>query len=163
MELTQLGNGRIPVSEPATKGETEQLEAEFAELLPGQGVRSLVRDAAHKFFAIGWVTGVRNGHTGPALTSVSLPRADVYGAFHWLDDALPGEDAPPVLRQGVTYHGSLIGRHGFLWVTGITASVAPDDGEEYRYELSERTSDGGYRVRVSRVRRCSITPLRLFG
>ncbi|MFD3923043.1 hypothetical protein [Streptomyces sp. NPDC058595] len=162
MEFTQLGNVQAPVSEPATAAETEQLDAEFAGLLPGRGVRSRVRDAAHKFFAIGWVTGVRNGHTGPALTSVSLPRADVYGAFHWLEDALPGEDAPPVLRQAVRYHGSMIGRHGLLWVTGITATVAPGDGEEYRYELSERTGDG-FRVRVSRVRACSITPVRIFG
>ncbi|MGW1729013.1 hypothetical protein ACWCQK_39915 [Streptomyces sp. NPDC002306] len=76
------------------------------------------------FFELGWVMGVRTGHTGPALVGVPVDPHTVARAFVLLPaervadpmviavaQSLDPQHAGPVLWQRVDYHGSVTGRH----------------------------------------------------
>ncbi|MFI1401161.1 hypothetical protein [Streptomyces sp. NPDC020681] len=170
MELTQLPATLRPESEPPSDGESEQAEHAFNDAIgspaPHMGARRYhapirALNAARPLFELGWLTAVRNGHTGPALAGVALPGAMAEEAFGGLARAMAPRDvaAGLLLEQRVSYHGSLTSRHGRYWVTAIAETVERDGtGQDCRYELSVWTGSR-YRVVVTNVRGQSITPL----
>ncbi|MFE2710271.1 hypothetical protein ACFXI6_18255 [Streptomyces mirabilis] len=83
---------------PATEGEREQMEAAFRaalEQLPANtGFAHAVRELARPLFESGWISGVRTGHTGPALADVPLPPYTFGTALANLSAALQWTAAP---------------------------------------------------------------------
>ncbi|MGW2556415.1 hypothetical protein [Streptomyces sp. NPDC001635] len=92
---------------PASEGEREQMEAAFRaalEQLPANtGVTYVVRQLARALFEVGWVWGVRSGHTGPALADVPLPSHTFGTALSSLAVALDDEKGPCIGQESVRY------------------------------------------------------------
>ncbi|MGX1730880.1 hypothetical protein ACWIGE_30200 [Streptomyces diastaticus] len=134
-------------AESPSDGEREQSEDAFSRLLDGQ------QKAHHAallapVFTLGYVAGVRFGHTGLALAEVPLPPEDVAMALapliRHLEDIAPGDV--------VLYHGSVTHLHGRSRVHRVVT-----DQLGTRYDLEQRR-DGFWVPSVWDVRRKSITP-----
>jgi hypothetical protein len=114
---------------------------------------------AREVFTLGWVMGVRYGHTHPALSHTPVSDEEAAAALRPL--ARPAEDQAPQLGQMVSYHGSLTAYHGRYWVTNIQASVESDGTAYTGYRLSEWTGTQ-YEHVAHHVRPQSVTPLSEF-
>jgi hypothetical protein len=162
--------------EPITLAEQEQADYALRELTRSERASEALRVPSAElrkvqpFFELGWVLGVRTGHTGPAMADVPVDRRTVARAFdrlmseRYVADRLlitgveVSQQAAPSLWQRVGYHGSLRHRHGTYWVGGIHAYAVPGGWSELRYDLCEER--GGRLVTVvSNARRASLTPL----
>ncbi|NUV30893.1 MULTISPECIES: hypothetical protein [Streptomyces] len=136
-------------SESASDGEHEQSAAAY-ELLFEQHLKPATASLLAPIFELGFVSGVRFGHTGMALAGVPLPPGDVavaLGPLAWrLADINPGDM--------VLYHGTLTELHGQHRVSQITRGRT-----ETRYHL-ERLEYGAWVSSVHNARRRSITPQR---
>lgn len=95
MSMTRLDpiEPKYPAASPS-EGEEEQTEAAFesalAQLSPRFGfrLRPQVRDLAYALFQMGWISGVRTGHTWPSLANVPLPDEMLHEAVRGLVDAV---------------------------------------------------------------------------
>ncbi|MEU4884536.1 hypothetical protein AB0G19_29355 [Streptomyces althioticus] len=146
---------------PATEAEREQMEAAFRaalEQLPeNTGSPHDVRELARPLFEVGWISGVRTGHTGPALTDVPLPPHTFGTALANLSAALHA-DSGPSIGQLVSYHGSQECCHGRYWVTRIERELDRRGGESTLYRLSEYRN-GAFVTALTRVHTWSVTAL----
>ncbi|CAM5673723.1 hypothetical protein [Streptomyces griseomycini] len=178
MESTQVVEQVEEAGAPFTVAEQEQAAYALRELArrvsdpEAQRVPQEQLEMVRPFFELGWVMGVRTGHTGPALADVPVDRVTVARAFVLLRVArmadpmvvavarsLDPQHAGPVLWQKVDYHGSLTSRHGSYWVSAIHAHADPfGEAPELRYDLCEMRGVVPIPV-VKNVRRVSITPL----
>ncbi|WP_409240508.1 hypothetical protein [Streptomyces sp. PA5.6] len=175
MENTRLPERAREGGAPLTDAEEEQVQYALRELLlSGQGPNVLRvphgrLEMVRALFELGWVAGVRTGHTGPALADVPVDRQTVDRAFRQLrlseqevrtvSRTLDPHDYGPILWQKVRYHGSLTSRHGTYWVQAIHAN-AETFGEvpTLRYDLC--VMDGEWPVkRVTNARLSSLTQL----
>ncbi|WP_189192649.1 hypothetical protein [Streptomyces albiflavescens] len=127
-------------------------------LYPGAGVSRVVRDLARPVFEVGWICGVRTGHTGPALADVPLPPYVLGTALSSLASAVGGEAPGPELLQLVSYHGSVEGAHGRYWVTRIHREADAHGQELVTYRLSTYTQ-GRLRDALHGVHAESVTAL----
>ncbi|MEU0047258.1 hypothetical protein [Streptomyces werraensis] len=178
MESTRIAEQVEEAGAPFTVAEQEQAAYALRELArsvgdPGaQRVPQEQLEMVRPFFELGWVMGVRTGHTGPAMADVPVDRTTVARAFVLLmaermadpmvvavARSLDPQHAGPVLWQKVDYHGSLTSRHGSYWVSAIHAHADPfGEAPELRYDLCEMRGVVPLPV-VKNVRRVSITPL----
>ncbi|MEV5850373.1 hypothetical protein AB0M32_51310 [Streptomyces sp. NPDC051985] len=146
---------------PATEGEREQMRAAFLaalEQLPANtGFPHDVREAARSLFDVGWISGVRTGHTGPALADVPLPPHTFATALAGLSAAMH-TDSRPSIGQLVSYHGSQERHHGRYWVTRVERELDRRGRESTLYRLSEYT-DGAFVTALSGVHEWSVTAL----
>jgi hypothetical protein len=181
MESTRIAEQAEAAGAPFTVAEQEQAAYALRELArlasdpEAQRVPQEQLDLVRPFFELGWVMGVRSGHTGPALADVPVDRVTVARAFVLLRVArmadpvvvavarsLDPQHAGPVLWQKVDYHGSLTSRHGSYWVSAIHAHADPfGEAPELRYDLCEMRGVVPVPV-VKNVRRVSITPLPVY-
>ncbi|WP_406469804.1 hypothetical protein [Streptomyces sp. NBC_01615] len=145
---------------PATEGEREQMEAAFRaalEQLPeNTGFPHDVREVARRLFEVGWISGVRTGHTGPALADVPLPPHTFGTALSNLSAAV-GAGSGPSIGQLVSYHGSRRCCHGRYWVTRIEREL-DRRGESVLYRLSEYRH-GAFVTALTGVHTWSVTAL----
>ncbi|MFD7284020.1 hypothetical protein ACFV80_45360 [Streptomyces sp. NPDC059862] len=125
---------------PASEGEREQVEAAFRaalkQLPENTGFPHSVRELARPLFEVGWISGVRTGHTGPALADVPLPPHTFGTALSNLSAAMDAETGPSI-GQLVSYHGSQERAHGRYWVTRIDRQLDHRGREAVRYRLSD--------------------------
>ncbi|MER8009748.1 hypothetical protein [Streptomyces sp. NPDC094149] len=146
---------------PATEGEREQMEAAFRaalEQLPANtGFPHSVRELARPLFEVGWIAGVRTGHTGPALAEVPLPSHTFGTALSNLSAAMDAETGPG-MGQLVSYHGSQERAHGRYWVTRIDRELDYRGRESVRYRLSEYRN-GAFVTALTGVHGWSVTAL----
>ncbi|MGA5520834.1 hypothetical protein ACPCK2_32020 [Streptomyces pseudogriseolus] len=181
MESTRIAEQVEEAGAPFTVAEQEQAAYALRELArlasdPGaQRVPQEQLEMVRPFFELGWVMGVRTGHTGPAMADVPVDRTTVARAFVLLmaermadpmvvavARSLDPQHAGPVLWQKVDYHGSLTSRHGSYWVSAIHALADPfGEAPELRYDLCEMRGVVPVPV-VKNVRRVSITPLPVY-
>ncbi|WP_042422354.1 hypothetical protein [Streptacidiphilus anmyonensis] len=127
----QQSPGR-PEPEPYTESEEMQAHTAWAAIVSrvrcrfGGAHRSeRTERVARRAFILGYVIGVRNGHTGPALTGRDVPIADAGRAVGALaEPELPG------VGQYVEYHGTQVSAWGRYWVQEITESADPRTGEK---------------------------------
>jgi hypothetical protein len=130
-------------AEPPSESEREQMEAAFQaaleQLRPGTGLSHAVRERARALFEVGWISGVRTGHTGPALADVPLPPETFSAALG--DLAAGSKDSGPSIGQLVSYHGSQERAWGRYWVTGIDRKFSRLGREYVLYRLSEYRGD----------------------
>lgn len=159
MSMTSIEPVRRAV--PASEGEREQMEAAFRaalEQLPvNTGITYVVRQLARALFEVGWVWGVRTGHTGPALADVPLP-PHVFGtALSNVAVALEDESGP-CIGQLVSYHGSQDCCHGRYWVTEVDRQLDAQGRESVRFRLGDYTR-GELRTALSGVHAESVTAL----
>lgn len=147
-------------AEPPSPSECEQMEAAFRaalEQLPqGTGLSHAVRERARALFEVGWISGVRSGHTGPALADVPLPPETFSAALESL--ASGSEGSGPSIGQLVSYHGSQTRAWGRYWVTGIDCQFSRWGREYVLYRLSEYRS-GVFVTALSGVHAESMTAL----
>ncbi|MGW1193666.1 hypothetical protein [Streptomyces sp. NPDC002559] len=126
-------------SAPPSEAEREQMEAAFRVALKRLGSGNVfsrtVRDLARPLFDVGWVAGVRTGHTGPALADVPLPPHVLGLALAGLADLVVKEPGPK-MGQLVSYHGSQEDFHGRYWVTRIDRELSALGDEVVLYRLS---------------------------
>ncbi|MGW1107937.1 hypothetical protein [Streptomyces sp. NPDC002540] len=159
MSMTRFEPARPAV--PASEAEREQMEAAFQaamdQLYPDAGVSHTVRDLARPLFEVGWIAGVRTGHTGPALADVPLPPHMFGVALASLSDSL-AEEPGPRIGQLVSYHGSKEACHGRYWVTRIDRELNAQGRESVLYRLSTYTR-GHLRDALHWVHARSITAL----
>lgn len=138
MSMTSLEPAHRAV--PASASEREQMEAAFRaalEQLPANtGFPHAVRELARALFEVGWICGVRTGHTGQALADAPLPSYTVSTALCNLARAVD-EGSGPSLGQLVSYHGSQERAHGRYWVTRIDHHLDGGGRESVLYRLSE--------------------------
>ncbi|MGW2863407.1 hypothetical protein [Streptomyces sp. NPDC001205] len=170
MTLTQLGMASHEEPEERqelSEHEEEQSEAAFAQALrdsalPGGEPYSLpyeLDSAMRSLFRVGWVYGVRSGHTGPALANVPLPASSLRERLgSVVAAALCTALGRPRLMQKVSYHGSLREYHGRYWVTRIDEKVTLLGDVSFKYELSEWTG-ARFRCVVSNVNAHSVSGL----
>ncbi|MFI6056322.1 hypothetical protein ACIBCO_40470 [Streptomyces violascens] len=170
MTLTQLGTASDEQPEERqdlSEHEDEQSEAAFAAVLrdavlPDGTPYYLpeeLHSAARSLFRVGWVYGVRSGHTGPALANVRLPVSAVRDRLGEVVAAALGTGlGRSRVLQKVSYHGSLREHHGRYWVTGIEERVTPFGCVVLKYELSTWTG-AGFRCVVSNVNARSVSGL----
>ncbi|WP_042375617.1 hypothetical protein [Streptacidiphilus neutrinimicus] len=150
----QETSGR-PEPEPYTESEEMQATTAWAEVVSrvrcrfrGAHRSQRVERQARRAFILGYVVGVRNGHTGPALTGREVPISDAVRAV----GALAEPDLPGV-GQFVEYHGTQVNAWGRYWVQEITESADPRTGErDIRLTLYK-----GRRLILSLVRPSSVT------
>ncbi|MGV9351223.1 hypothetical protein ACWDSD_42245 [Streptomyces spiralis] len=146
---------------PASEGEREQMEAAFRaalEQLPeNTGFPHDARELARPLFEVGWISGVRTGHTGPALADVPLPPHTFGTALSNLTAALRA-DSGPSIGQLVSYHGSQECCHGRYWVTRIERVLDRRGRESVLYRLSEYRN-GAFVAALTGVHAWSITAL----
>ncbi|MFC7309027.1 hypothetical protein ACFQVC_33090 [Streptomyces monticola] len=164
MENTRIAQRGEEAEAPLTDAEEEQARYALDELARSErdrgapGVSHEQLELVRPFFELGWVMGVRTGHTGPAMAHVPVSRATVDRAFV-VARSLDPQGEGPVLWQKVRYHGSLRRRHGVYWVQAIKVEAGSvGRGYSVRYDLCEVI--GGCAVPVvTSVRRQSLTPL----
>ncbi|WP_369228753.1 hypothetical protein AB5J56_00010 [Streptomyces sp. R21] len=146
---------------PATEGEREQMEAAFQaalDLLPENAEFPYdVRELARPLFEAGWISGVRTGHTGPALTDVPLPPHTFGTALSNLSAAMHA-DSGASIGQLVSYHGSQERAHGRYWVTRIERELDLRGRESVLYRLSEYRN-GAFITALTGVHTWSVTAL----
>lgn len=146
---------------PASEGEREQMEAAFQaalkQLPANTGITYVVRQLARALFEVGWVSGVRTGHTGPALADVPLPPHTFGTALSNLAAAL-NDESGPCIGQLVSYHGSQECCHGRYWVTQVDHQLDVQGRKSVRYRLSDYTR-GKLRTALTGVHAESITAL----
>ncbi|MET8453751.1 hypothetical protein [Streptomyces sp. NPDC005209] len=146
---------------PASEGERDQMEAAFRaalkQLPPNTGFRHDVRELARPLFEVGWISGVRTGHTGPALANVPLPPHTFGTALANLSTALHA-DSGPSIGQLVSYHGSQRCCHGRYWVTRIEREMDRRGEESVLYRLSEYRN-GAFVTALTGVHTWSVTAL----
>ncbi|WP_143076614.1 hypothetical protein [Streptomyces sp. MUSC 14] len=146
---------------PANESEREQMEAAFRaalERLPqNTGFPHAVRELARPLFEVGWISGVRTGHTGPALADVPLPPHTFNSALSKLCAVMDAEAGPSV-GQLVSYHGSQERAHGRYWVTRIERELDRRGRESVYYRLSDYR-DGVFVTALSGVHAWSVTAL----
>ncbi|MEV6796535.1 hypothetical protein AB0M87_32145 [Streptomyces sp. NPDC051320] len=172
--MTQLAPtaDRRAIPRRITQEEREQLAPAYqrmledaADLSPAPGFPPFEMlsgehgSAVRAAFQVGWVYGVRGGHTGPALTDVPLPGSTLRAALETAQRgvSVSGEDGPRVL-QSVDYHGSLTSRHGVYWVTRRDEVAERDGRTTIKYEIS-RWTGLRFRVVATGVNRKSVTAL----
>ncbi|MFJ3714086.1 MULTISPECIES: hypothetical protein [unclassified Streptomyces] len=174
MTLTQLASvpDRQPIARRATAGELEQLTPAYLRMLSDAADLSAPDVSRYKMlssehgsavraaFRVGWIYGVRGGHTGPALQGVPLPGSSLRTALEVAQrgvSAASGEDGPRVL-QSAEYHGSLTRHHGVYWVTRRDEVAERDGRTTVKFEISHWT---GLRFQVvaTQVNRESLTAL----
>lgn len=147
-------------AEPPSESEHEQMEAAFQaaleQLPPGFGLSHAVRERARALFEVGWISGVRTGHTGPALADVPLPPETFSAALASL--AARSEDSGPGVGQLVSYHGSQERAWGRYWVTGIERQLSRWGRECVLYRLSDYRG-GVFVTALTGVHAESITAL----
>ncbi|WP_145883723.1 hypothetical protein [Streptomyces sp. BK340] len=146
---------------PASEGEREQMEAAFRaalEQLP-ENTRfpHAVRELARPLFEAGWISGVRTGHTGPALADVPLPPHTFGTALSNLTTAMSAVSGPSI-GQLVSYHGSQQVYHGRYWVTRIERELDRRGRESVTYRLSEYR-DGAFVTVLTGVHTWSVAAL----
>ncbi|MFE0930651.1 hypothetical protein ACFW4O_36765 [Streptomyces mutabilis] len=150
-------------AEPPSESESEQMEAAFQaaleQLPPNTGLSHAVRERARALFEVGWISGVRTGHTGPALAGVPLPPEMFSAALASL--AARSQDSGPGIGQLVSYHGSQERAWGRYWVTGIDRQFSRWGREYVLYRLSDYRS-GVFVTALSGVHAESITALPLY-
>lgn len=152
---------------PVTDDEQEQARYALRELaateygrLCGARVPADVLEPVRDFFELGWVLGVRTGHTGLAVAGLPVDAESVRLAFArlrmtWLDRG----EVEPVMWQRVRYHGSVTRKHGSWWVYAIRQVChRADEPAEVRYDLCE-VYGASIVSQVTNVRRESVTPL----
>ncbi|MFD8737412.1 hypothetical protein ACFV06_21165 [Streptomyces sp. NPDC059618] len=175
MDETQMGAAAEFRGEPYSELELDQSAHAFEELARSgrdpEALRVPARflETVRPFFRLGWATGVRTGHSGPALAGVPVDSETIDAAFATvmaeavanrlaLETARRLPNDSPALWQKVTYHGSVARRHGDYWVVAMHI---------YNHELgyqSETRYDLGRVVGTSvvplvmKVRRQSLTP-----
>ncbi|WP_199550131.1 hypothetical protein [Streptomyces sp. N35] len=167
---TRIAEGAQEAGAPPTVSEEEQADHAFDVLARSEGDPRAVRASraqlalVQPFFELGWIMGVRTGHTGPAMTDVPLAPHTVRTAFRQLLRYAPissfaaPQPAEPVLWQKVRYHGSRTHRHGLYWVYAITAVASQVGGpHELRYSLCH-VIDGKPVPVVMDAGRGSLTP-----
>ncbi|MEU4507352.1 hypothetical protein [Streptomyces sp. NPDC024089] len=158
MNTTRIEPSR---SAPASDAEREQMEAAFRsalkQLAPNAKFSRTVRELARPLFDVGWIAGVRTGHTGPALADVPFPPHKFGVALAGLADAVT-EEPSARLGQLVSYHGSQEGCHGRYWVTRIDRELNGQGKETALYRLSTYAR-GRFRHELHWVRAESITAL----
>ncbi|MFF7534572.1 hypothetical protein ACFZB2_36545 [Streptomyces bobili] len=146
---------------PATEGEREQMEAAFRaaleQLAENTGFPHDVRELARPLFEAGWISGVRTGHTGPALADVPMPPHTFRTALSNLAAAMDAESGPS-LGQLVSYHGSQDCAHGRYWVTRIDRALNRRGREFVLYRLSEYRN-GEFVTALTGVHTTSVTAL----
>ncbi|MEU9919493.1 hypothetical protein [Streptomyces sp. NPDC051001] len=146
---------------PASESEREQMETAFRAVLEqleeGAGFPYGVRKVARSLFEVGWIAGVRSGHTGMALADVPLPPHTFRTALSRLAAAMNAEDGPG-LGQLVSYHGSQERAHGRYWVTRVDRQLGLHGRESVLYRLSEYR-DGEFVTALSGVHGWSVTAL----
>ncbi|MER5402621.1 hypothetical protein [Streptomyces sp. NPDC002599] len=159
MSMTSIEPARRAV--PASEGEREQMEIAFRaalEQLPeNTGFPYEVRELARPVFEVGWISGVRTGHTGLALAGVPLPPHTFDTALSSLSAAVNADSGPSV-GQLVSYHGSQQGCHGRYWVTRIEWELDRRGRESTLYCLSEYRS-GRFVTALTGVHAWSLTAL----
>ncbi|GGP80928.1 hypothetical protein [Streptomyces melanogenes] len=161
MSMTRLEaiEPKYPAASPS-EGEEEQAEAAFASVLaqlsPRFGFRREVRELAQALFELGWIAGVRTGHTWPSLMNVPLPDGTVQEVMRDLVGAVAG--VPPRLGQKVRYEGSMTGRHGNYWIAHIEARLSLSGRPKVHYSLGE-VRNGLLRPVLHNVHAESLTPL----
>lgn len=159
MGMTSIEPDRIAV--PASEGEREQMEAAFRaalkQLPPNTGFPHDVRELARPLFEVGWISGVRTGHTGPALADVPLPPHTFGTALSNLSDAV-NADSGPSIGQLVSYHGSQQRCHGRYWVTRIERELDRRGRESVLFRLSEY-KHGAFVTALTGVHTWSVTAL----
>lgn len=159
MSMTSIESAHRAI--PATEGEREQMEAAFRaalEQLPANtGFANTVRELARPLFESGWISGVRTGHTGPALADVPLPPYTFGTALANLSAALHA-DSGPSIGQLVSYHGSQECCHGRYWVTRIERELDRRGRESVLYRLSEYRN-GAFVTALTGVHAESVTAL----
>lgn len=142
MSMTRIEPARRAV--PASEGEHEQMEAAFRaalnQLPSNPGFPHSVRELARLLFEVGWISGVRTGHTGPALADVPLPPNTFRTALANLS-ATVNANSGPGIGQLVSYHGSQECCHGRYWVTRIERELDVRGRESVLYRLSEYRND----------------------
>ncbi|MGY1583948.1 hypothetical protein [Streptomyces sp. MN13] len=145
---------------PPSESEREQMKAAFRaaleQLPPNTGLSYEVRERARALFEVGWICGVRAGHTGPALADVPLPPETFSAALGNL--ATESEDSGPSIGQLVSYHGSQERAWGRYWVTRIDRELGRWGRETVLYRLSEYRG-GAFVTALSGVHAWSITAL----
>ncbi|MFF4542235.1 hypothetical protein [Streptomyces aureus] len=174
MDETQMGAAELH-GEPYSELELDQSAHALQQLARSSRDPEALRvparylEVVRPFFRLGWATGVRNGHTGPALARVPVDSETVNAAFVTLmtdvtADRLALETArrlpsdSPALWQQVTYHGSLTRMHGNYWVVGMHIySHALGHEPEVRYDLGREIGTAAVPL-VTKVRRESLTP-----
>ncbi|MFJ1839957.1 hypothetical protein ACIOJ9_39660 [Streptomyces sp. NPDC088175] len=146
---------------PASDAEREQMEAAFRsaleQLVPNAKFSRTVRELARPLFDVGWIAGVRTGHTGPALADVPYPPHKLGGALASLADSVT-EEPGTRLGQLVSYHGSQESCHGRYWVTRIDRELNAQGRETALYRLSTYVR-GRFRHKLHWVHATSITAL----
>ncbi|MFI9825252.1 hypothetical protein ACIHFC_33165 [Streptomyces sp. NPDC052013] len=181
MENTRIAEqelAEITEPMPITDAEREQAGYALLELARSESDPEALKvpreqlETIRPFFELGWVMGVRTGHTGPAMADVPVDPGTVGHAFALLmaervadqmvmDVArcLDPQHAGPLLGQKVDYHGSVTQRHGTYWVHAIHVHADPlGEAPEVRYDLCEVRAVGPVPT-VTSVRRTSLTPL----
>jgi hypothetical protein len=145
----------------ATQDEREQMEAAFraalGQLPANTGFPYSLREVAQPLFEVGWISGVRTGHTGPALADVPLPPHTFGTALSNLSAAMQAGSGPSV-GQLVSYHGSQECRHGRYWVTRIERELDRRGRESVLYRLSEYRN-GVFVTALTGVHTWSVTAL----
>ncbi|MFI9040944.1 hypothetical protein [Streptomyces sp. NPDC053726] len=158
MNMTRIEPSR---SAPASDAEREQMEAAFRsaldQLAPSVKFSRTVRELARPLFDVGWIAGVRTGHTGPALADVPFPPHKFGVALASLADSVT-EEPSARLGQLVSYHGSQEGCHGRYWVTRIDRELNAQGKETVLYRLSTYAR-GRFRHELHWVHAESITAL----
>ncbi|MFF8717526.1 hypothetical protein ACF07T_39940 [Streptomyces sp. NPDC015184] len=148
-------------SAPPSEAEREQMEAAFRAALErlgsGNGFSHTVRELARPLFNVGWVAGVRTGHTGLALADVPLPPHVLGLALAGLADLVLTEPGPR-MGQLVSYHGSQESFHGRYWVTRIDRELSAQGKETVLYRLSTYAR-GRFRHELHWVHPESLTAL----
>ncbi|MGR3938423.1 hypothetical protein [Streptomyces sp. BRA346] len=107
--------------EPATTHELEQATSAYSKAKARIKAHRLRKGVPHvdgqvddrrRAFVLGFVTGVRTGHTGPALADRALPAAD-------LSAAMRDSRSEDLIDREVQYHGSLTRHHGYYYISGV--------------------------------------------
>jgi hypothetical protein len=143
--------------EPYTESEEHQALTAWADTVKRVAARlhlahrpnaRRLDQVARRAFVLGFVTGVRCGHTGPALTGVEVPaHAALFGV-----GALTEGDVPEV-GQHVRYHGSVTHLWGRYWVQAVKECADPETGRP----AVALTLYRGRRLYPSRIRPQSVT------
>lgn len=159
MSMPRIESARHSV--PASDSEREQMEAAFqaalGQLNPSAQFSRTARELARPVFDVGWIAGVRTGHTGSALADVPLPPHMFGVALAGLESSLSEEDSPRI-GQLVSYHGSPESYHGRYWVTRIDRELSSEGKESVLYRLSTYVR-GRFRHELHWVHAKSITAL----
>ncbi|MFE4703040.1 hypothetical protein ACFRIC_38790 [Streptomyces sp. NPDC056738] len=175
MDETQMGAAAELRGEPYSELELDASAHALQELARSDRDPEALRvparflETVRPFFRLGWATGVRTGHTGPALAGVPVDSENIDAAFATLmaeavanrlalDTARRLPYDIPALWQKVTYHGSLPRMHGDYWVVGMHVDSRELGYEpEVRFDLG-RVVGSSVAPLVMKVRRQSLTP-----